>query len=208
MRGIFKYGGIAASIVLIVFGLGAIVVSAVGHNEVGDTLAQEKIVGTPDMTPAAIGKEVKAANLSGVEIPDEAVAGKSIDTGQEAKTFADYMRIHALLATGGKTYAEMPRYATEDGKGTDDATKALMNPDSGKPVDNPTRNLWVNETALSTALNTSFFAQSVAVFAIVMGVALLLTGIGFLVLSLGLIGARGEAKEAETARVGAALATH
>ena len=40
----------------------------------------------------------------------------------------------------------------------------------------------MTETALSTALNTSFFAESVATFAIVMGLALLLTGIGFLVL--------------------------
>jgi hypothetical protein len=40
----------------------------------------------------------------------------------------------------------------------------------------------VTETALSTALNTSFFAESVATFAMVMGLALLLTGIGFLAL--------------------------
>jgi hypothetical protein len=43
----------------------------------------------------------------------------------------------------------------------------------------------VSETALTTALNTSFFAERVAYFSIVMGVALLLTGIGFLVLTLG-----------------------
>jgi multisubunit Na+/H+ antiporter MnhC subunit len=43
----------------------------------------------------------------------------------------------------------------------------------------------VTETALTTALNTSFFAERVAVFSIVMGVALLLTGIGFFILTLG-----------------------
>ena len=43
----------------------------------------------------------------------------------------------------------------------------------------------MTETALTTALNTAFFAERVAVFSIVMGVALLLTGIGFLVLTLG-----------------------
>jgi hypothetical protein len=52
-------------------------------------------------------------------------------------------------------------------------------------VENGLRNLWVTETALTTALNTSFFAERVAVFSIVMGSALLLTGIGFLVLTLG-----------------------
>ena len=45
--------------------------------------------------------------------------------------------------------------------------------------------MWVTETALTTALNTSFFAERVAYFSIVMGVALLLTGIGFLVLTVG-----------------------
>jgi hypothetical protein len=43
---------------------------------------------------------------------------------------------------------------------------------------------WVTETALTTALNTAYFAESVSVFAIVMGFALLLVGVGFLVLTL------------------------
>jgi hypothetical protein len=42
----------------------------------------------------------------------------------------------------------------------------------------------VTETALTTALNTSYFAESVATFAIVMGFALILAGGGFLVLTL------------------------
>jgi hypothetical protein len=94
------------------------------------------------------------------------------------------MRIHALEATGGKTYAQMPRFATADGKGTNDAEAAQRRPD-GSPMDNPARSIWVTETALGTALNTSYFAQQVALFGIVMGIALLLTGIGFLVLTLG-----------------------
>ena len=36
------------------------------------------------------------------------------------------MRIHALEASGGLTYSEMPRFATQDGKGTNDPTKALQ----------------------------------------------------------------------------------
>jgi hypothetical protein len=51
--------------------------------------------------------------------------------------------------------------------------------------------VWVSETALSTALNTSFFASSVGLFAIVMGLALLLSGIGFIVLAAGLLGPEG-----------------
>ena len=41
------------------------------------------------------------------------------------------MRVHALEASGGKTYAEMPRYATADGKGTNDAAQATKTPAGG-----------------------------------------------------------------------------
>ncbi|MBS1871331.1 MAG: hypothetical protein JSS99_16895 [Actinobacteria bacterium] len=191
MRTIFRYGGVAASIVLIALGIGAIVVGLTGRADVANNLKQEAIVGTPDMTPAAIAREAKAAGLANVSLPSCSVAGQSIDTGNEARCFAQYMRIHALEATGGKTYAQMPRYATADGAGTNDATQALTR--GGQPVDNAARNVWVTETALSTALNTSYFAQSVGLFAAVMGAALLLTGIGFLLLTTGLLAATGDA---------------
>jgi hypothetical protein len=190
MRSILRYGGVAASIVLIAMGIGAIVVGASGHGEIGDSLKREAIVGTPDMTPTATAAAVKEAGLTGVEIPDCSVANKPIDSGGRAKCFASYMRIHALEATGGKTYAQMPRFQTADGQGTNDEAEALKG-DSGQPLSNPAREIWVTETALSTALNTSYFAQSVAVFSIVMGIALLLTGIGFLVLTTGLLAGAG-----------------
>ena len=56
---------------------------------------------------------------------------------------------------------------------------------AGQPLDNAARQVWVTETALSTALNTSYMAEQLAIFGIVVGVALLLAGIGFLVLALG-----------------------
>jgi hypothetical protein len=55
----------------------------------------------------------------------------------------------------------------------------------------------VTETALSTALNVAYFAERVSVFAIVMGFALLLTGIGFLVLTLRVL--RHEVRETRKA---------
>jgi hypothetical protein len=82
------------------------------------------------------------------------------------------MRIHTLEATGGQVYAEMARYIGKDGKPTEDVKLAAVDSKTKKPVENGARNIWVNETALSTALNTSYFAESVATFAIVMGVAL------------------------------------
>ncbi len=191
MRSIFRYGGVAASVVLIALGIGAIVVGFNGQSTVNDSLKQEQVVGTPDMTPAAIAREARAAGLKDVSLPTCSVANQAVDNGGRARCFAQYMRIHALEAAGGQTYAQMPRYATANGAGTNDATQALTR--NGQPVDNPARNVWVTETAISTALNTSYFAQSVALFSIVMGFALLLTGVGFLLLTTGLLAATGEA---------------
>ena len=40
------------------------------------------------------------------------------------------------------------------------------------------------ETALTTALNTAYMAERIALFGIVVGIALLLSGIGFLILAV------------------------
>ena len=187
MRKMWNYGGLIAATILIAFGVASIVIGANGRDTVRSNLDKELIVGTPDMTPQAIAKEAKAAGLKNVSLPTKSVAGQTIDTGAEARTFAEYMRVHALEATQGKTYAQMPRFATADGKGTNDEKAALKDPKSGAPVSNAARDIWVTETALSTALNTSYFAENVALFSIVMGIALLLTGIGFAVMALGLL---------------------
>ena len=187
MRKMWNYGGLIAATILIAFGVASIVIGANGRDTVRSNLNKELIVGTPDMTPQAIAKEAKAAGLKDVSLPTKSVAGQTIDTGAEARTFAEYMRVHALEATQGKTYAQMPRFATADGKGTNDEKAALKDPKSGAPVSNAARDIWVTETALSTALNTSYFAENVALFSIVMGIALLLTGIGFAVMALGLL---------------------
>jgi len=185
MRRAFEYGGFIAAAVLIIFGIGAVFMGWNAHNTVQDTLAQEQIVGTPDMTPSAIKAEAQKAGLdvSSLSIPSDSVANLPIDSGDRAHTFAGYMRIHALEATGGQTYAQMPRYATADGKGTNDPAQALKV--NGQPQDNGARQVWITETALATALQSSYMASQLAVFAIAMGFALLLTGIGFAVLAVG-----------------------
>ncbi len=185
MKRFLEFGGVAAAIVLIAFGAAAIVLGANGKHTVGTSLKLEQITGTPDMTPAAIKGEAKSAglDLSKITLPTCTVANKAVSTGARARCFAQYMRIHTLEATGGVPYALMPRYATADGKGTNDATKALMS--NGKPVDNAARNLWVTETALTTALNTSYMADQLGNFGIVVGIALLLSGIGFLIVAVG-----------------------
>ena len=70
----------------------------------------------------------------------------------------------------------MGQYLTAAGKETSDKAAAAVDPKTGKPVPNAARNIWVTATALTSALNTSYFAESVALFAILMGIALLLTG--------------------------------
>jgi hypothetical protein len=164
MTKLLQYGGIAAAIILIAFGAGALLTGINGRAEVRDNLKREQIVGTPDMATS--------------------VANKQILTGAQAKAFATGMRKHALEATGGQTYSQMGRYLTATGTPTNDDKAAAIDKQTGKPVENGARNIWVTETALTTALNTAFFAENVATFAIVMGVALLLVGGGFLVLTL------------------------
>ena len=48
MTKLYTYAGIAASIVLIAFGIGAIYTGFNGRDRVRDDLAREMIVGTPD----------------------------------------------------------------------------------------------------------------------------------------------------------------
>jgi hypothetical protein len=72
----------------------------------------------------------------------------------------------------------------ENPAGTNDSEAALTD-EEGNPVPNASRNTWVTATALSTALNQSYMAEQLALFGIVVGFALVLSGIGFLVLSIG-----------------------
>ena len=181
MSKLYIYAGIAASIVLIAFGAGSLYMGFDGRDQVRSDLAREQIVGTEDST----------------------IPGQKVDTGSEAQAFAAVIRKHTLEATGGQTYAQMGRFLDEQGNPTSDEAAAAKDPKTGQPVENGLRNMWVTSTALSTALNTAYFAESVATFAIVMGVAMLLTGFGFLVLTIRVL-RPGEASE-KTAR-GAATA--
>lgn len=169
MRNIFKFGGIVASAVLIAFGVGAIGMGAWGISTVRDNLKQEQIFFGDHATDPAV-----PAGLS----------GKQVTTGSQAHAFAGMMRTHALEATDGQVYAEMGRFLDSKGNATSDELKAAKDPTTGQPVENGKRNLWVTETALTTALNTAYIGERVGLFGIVMGIALLLTGIGFLVLML------------------------
>ena len=106
MSKLFRYGGVAASIVLIAFGIGAVVIGVNGRDQVRSDLAREQIVGTPDST----------------------IPGQKVDTGSEAQAFAKVMRKHTLEATGGQTYAQMGQFLDKAGKPTSDEKAAAIDP--------------------------------------------------------------------------------
>jgi hypothetical protein len=194
MRKYFEIGGLIAAVVLVAFGAVAIVMSVNGHSTVGKELKQQQIVGSADMTPAGIKAEAQKAGLKDISFPTCSVANKPVTSGARARCFAEYMRIHALEATGGFVYSQMGIYVAKPGApkaqlmtggGTDNAQYAAVDPTTKQPVQNGARNIWVTETALTTALDTSYLASQLAEFGLVVGIALLLAGIGFGVLAVG-----------------------
>ncbi|HEU5477808.1 MAG TPA: hypothetical protein VFU64_08305 [Gaiellaceae bacterium] len=196
MRKFFEIGGLVAAAVLIVFGAVAIAMGVNGRDTVDKSLANEYIVGSSDMTPSAIKAEAQKAGIASAvkEWPTRSVANQKIDTGDKARAMAQYMHIHALEATHGFTYAQMGIYTAKPGTpkaqlmpggGTDNAAYAAIDPQTKQPVQNGARQVWVTETALTTALNTSYMASQLGLFGIVVGIALHLSGFGFAILAVG-----------------------
>jgi hypothetical protein len=176
-----RIGGYVSGGVLILFGIVVIALGIWGISFTRDHLKQEGIVFGPASDPA-------------VAEHAEQWAGEQVQTGRQALAFADIMREHTLSATGGLTYAQMGRYQSAekptDPAGTNDEAAAAKD-ESGQPVSNGARDIWITETALTTALNMSFMSEMLSVFSIVVGIALLLTGIGLVILAVAVF-RRGE----------------
>ena len=193
MRKVFEIGGLIAAAVLIIFGVVAIFMGVNGRNTVNSNLKQQQIVGEATFTPSAYKAEVAKSGVKNVPIPSCSVNGKQVTNGATARCFAQYMQSDALMATGGYYFSQMgiyqaaanaPKSQIMPGGGTDNGKYAALDPKTKQPVQNGARNVWVTETALTTALNTAYMADRLALFGIVVGAALLLTGIGFGILSL------------------------
>ncbi len=224
MRKALEIGGVIAAAVLIAFGVAAIYMGFDGRSTVNDSLKQEQIYGSSDMSPSQIESAVTTARAqqkalfakliaagvtingkkpvpSPIAIPSCSVANQFVDNGDKARCFAQYMRIHTFESTSGLTYSQMGRYAAKDGtpyKYTDglgaigpDASGqiigqyAKVDPKTMLYVSDGKRDLWVTYTALTTALNSAYMASQIALFGIVVGVALLLSGVGFAILAVG-----------------------
>jgi hypothetical protein len=175
MRKLFEIGGIVAGLVLVMFGAAAIYMGVDGRATVRDSLKQEQITFGAADDPAV----AKFASQW---------AEEPVQTGAQARAFAQIMHEHALEGAGGLTYAQLGRFVSADDPenpaGTSDEAAALKD-ESGNPVSNSARNTWVTATALSTALNMSYMAEQMALFGVVVGIALLLSGIGFIILAVG-----------------------
>jgi hypothetical protein len=195
-RRVLEWGGLAAGVVLIAFGAAAIYMGVDGRSTVRDSLAQEQIY-FGDSTDPAVAKHA------------DQWAGQQVKSGDQARAFALVMREHALESSDGMTYAQMGRFQSasnpSDPQGTNDEAQAAKDA-SGAPLANTARHTWVTETALSTALNVSYMAEQLALFGIVVGVALLLTGIGLLILALAVLGGRF-AEAAEKPKITTKVAT-
>ena len=177
-RRIWEIGGFLAGGLLILFGVVAIVMGVNGYNTTRDSIKAEGITfGSAD--DPAVAKHA------------EQWAGEQVTTGDQARAFAKVMREHTLESTGGLTYAEMGRFQSaakpDDPAGTSDEEAALKD-ENGQPVSNGARNIWVTETALTTALNMSYMAERLSVFGLVVGIALLLTGIGLVIIAFAVFG--------------------
>ena len=176
-----RIGGYASGAALIVLGVVVIVLGAWGFAFTRDHIEREGIVFGPIEDPA-------------VAEHAEQWAGEPVDTGRKALAMAEIMRTHTLSNTGGLTYAEMGQYQSaanpEDPKGTNDEAAAAKDA-NGQPVSNGARSIWVTETALATALDMGFMSEMLAIFSIIVGFALLLTGIGLVILARAVFGRAG-----------------
>ena len=186
-RRIWEIGGFVAGGLLIVFGVVAIFMGVNGLNTVRDSIKDENIFFSTQADGDAATDEY-ASEWYGEQVTD----------GEQARAFANVMRTHQLERTEGLTYAEMGRYTSaanpEDPAGTSDEEAALKD-ESGQPVPNSARNSWVTAVAITTALNMSYMAEQLSIFGLVVGVALLLTGIGLVIVAFAVFGREVEVTE-------------
>ncbi|HET8874503.1 MAG TPA: hypothetical protein VFM83_12535 [Gaiellaceae bacterium] len=184
-----QIGGYLSGGVLIAFGIVVVVLGIWGFMFTRDHIKEEGIAFGPASDPA-------------VAEHAEKWAGEPVETGSQALAFAEVMREHTLESTNGMTYAEMGRFQSaanpSDPKGTNDEAAAAKDA-KGQPISNGARDIWVTETALTTALNMGFMSEMLSIFSIIVGVALLLTGIGLVILAFAVFGRGRTATEAAPA---------
>src|SRR3989344_5460122 len=96
------------------------------------------------------------------------------------KAQADIIRIHALKAGDGKTYAEMPSKVPQ----LDSSGNPVLN-EKGEAImiSNAARTTWITATTLTTALNLGIITYAFSALVFFMGLVSIWTGITFYLLS-------------------------
>jgi hypothetical protein len=92
------------------------------------------------------------------------IAGQPVDDGDSTRCFAEYMRVHALEATGGLTYSQMRATRPRTARGQTTRRKRRRGRTAGRSTTR--RNVWVTETARATALNVSYMASQLSLFSL------------------------------------------
>ena len=161
---------------MIFFGVAVIVLGVWGFAFTRDHIEREGISFGPIEDPAVAE-----------HAPDW--AGEPVDTGRKALAQAEIMRGRALSNTGGLTYAgwvsisplknPSDPWARRPGGG-----RAGRN---GEPISNSARHIWVTRL-LSRPRSTSDPCRRCWIFSIIVGIALLLTGIGLVILAKAVFG--------------------
>ena len=101
-----------------------------------------------------------------------------VTSGEKARSLAEVIRTNTLDAAEGKTYAETELFLDTERRPTSDRGRALEDDRSGEPVENPAHALWIQSTALQTALMQAYMGSRIADLTMGLGGALIVSGIG------------------------------
>lgn len=114
-----------------------------------------------------------------VRVPaDTQQPGARLTNATAARATAELIRRNTSEATEGRAYAETEPYFDPDGKPTSDAALALEDPRTGRPVENPDHELWIQSITLQTALMQAYLAFRLSELTIALGSAFVGVGLG------------------------------
>jgi hypothetical protein len=111
--------------------------------------------------------------------PDASIPNVEVTDAATAQSMADVIQKHADEITGGRSYAELGRYLTADGKGDTSDENLAMKDSDGNPVANPVRDLALTAQTLRAGLYTSVMAFNIADLVIGLGLAIAVIGLAF-----------------------------
>lgn len=134
-----------------------------------------------------VGQQLAAQQIT---TPDDAsIPNAPVDSIATALSMANIIQYHAAAGSDGLTYAQMGRFAVEDGNpaGTNNPDEALRDAND-RPVPNQARNTQLTAAGLVTSLSLSAMAIGASYGAIALGVGFTLLGIVIAGLGYALLG--------------------